>query len=393
MSFLMDALEKVEREKSNRVTPAGPVDMPLEFHPEFEQSASPPQGPLSSLFGKASEAVPTKAANDVFVTKFPESKFPQHIKYIIAATLCVFILLLVTGYAYYKSVLVSIQGDTNAFSSPVMQQPQLAQKDRVKPRIEAERQDQVVSPEKKQVVAAEKRISTTKAETRTITKTVARARSAHKPSVVSDLHSTPIKIERQLVLDSVYQLLSQAYAAYQLGRDDEAISVYSKVLQQEKNNRDAMLGLAAISIRNAQYEKARDTYLALLENNPKDSVAMSGLINIQSNVDPARSETRVKLLLDHNSDSPYLLFTLGSLYASQQRWAEAREVFFRAHSSDSQNADITYNLAVSLDQLEQRKVALKYYRIALDLVKKQVVTFKVNDVIQRINVLQEVSAG
>ena len=154
-----------------------------------------------------------------------------------------------------------------------------------------------------------------------------------------------------------------------------------------------MVGLAAISIRNAQYEKARDTYLALLENNPKDSVAMSGLINIQSNVDPVRSETRVKLLLDHNSDSPYLLFTLGSLYASQQRWAEAQEVFFRAHSSDSQNADITYNLAVSLDQLEQRKVALKYYRIALDLVKKQVVTFKVNDVIQRISVLQEVSAG
>lgn len=391
MSLLMDALEKVEREKSNRVTPAGPVDMPLEFHPEFEQSASPQQGPLSSLFGKASEAVPTKAANDVFVTKFPESKFPQHIKYIIAATLCVFILLLVTGYAYYKSVLVSIQGDINAFSSPVMQQPQLAQKDRVKPRVETERQDQVVSPEKKQVVAVEKKISTTKAETRT--KTVARARSAQKPPVVSDLHSTSIKIERQLVLDSIYQLLSQAYAAYQLGRDDEAISVYSKVLQQEKNNRDAMLGLAAISIRNAQYEKARDTYLALLENNPKDSVAMSGLINIQSNVDPVRSETRVKLLLDHNSDSPYLLFTLGSLYASQQRWAEAQEVFFRAHSSDSQNADITYNLAVSLDQLEQRKVALKYYRIALDLVKKQVVTFKVNDVIQRISVLQEVSAG
>jgi len=62
-----------------------------------------------------------------------------------------------------------------------------------------------------------------------------------------------------------------------LGHDGEALSIYSKVLQQEKNNRDAMLGLAAISDRNAQYEKARDTYLAILENNPQDSVAMSGL--------------------------------------------------------------------------------------------------------------------
>jgi len=385
MSLLMDALKKAERAKPHMLASAGQVDMSLEFLSGLDQDASSLQDAVPCSFSKTREAELKEATKNVFVTKTPKSTLPQYIKIFIAIASGVFILFLVAGYAYYQSISNSLQIEISAVASSVTQQKQLSQKDVTAPQTEAEQLDQVVSPDKKQLVA-EKKITSA-------TKVAARAKPAQKTAAEPVPRSAPIRIERQLALDTVYQLLSQAYAAYQLGHDGEALSIYSKVLQQEKNNRDAMLGLAAISVRNAQYEKARDVYLAILENNPQDSVAMSGLLNIQTNVDPGRSETQVKLLLDHNPGSPYLLFTLGSLYASQQRWAEAQEAFFRAYSSDSRNADLAYNLAVSLDQLEQRKVALKYYRAALQLVKRQAVTFKVDDVIQRINVLQEVSAG
>ena len=385
MSLLMDALKKAERAKPHMIASAGQADMPLEFLSGLDQDASSRQNVSPYLSGKVSKSESKGAGKNVFVAKNPKSTLPQYIKYFIAIASGIFILFLVAGYAYYQSISNSLLIDISAVASPVAQQKHLAQKGVTVPKIVAEQQYQIAGPEKKLLVTENKFSSTTKA--------VARAKPAQKTPVVSVPRSTPIRIERQLVSDTVYQLLLQAYAAYQLGHDGEAIAVYNKVLQQEKNNRDAMLGLAAISVRNAQYEKARNTYLAILENNPQDSVAMSGLLNIQSNVDPGRSETQVKLLLDHNPGSPYLLFTLGSLYASQQRWAEAQEAFFKAYSTDSRNADLAYNLAVSLDQLEQRKVALKYYRAALKLEKRQVVTFNVNNVMQRINVLQEVSAG
>jgi Flp pilus assembly protein TadD len=377
--MLMDALKKAERAKPHMLASTGQADMSLELLSSLDQGAS------SCSFEETREAGSNKSEKNVFVAKISKNTLPQHIKYFITIASCVFFLFLVAGYAYYQSILNSLPIDMFAVVSPVAQQKQLSLKDMTVPRVGVEQQDQMASPEKKQVAVEKKITSTIKATTR--------AKLPQKTPVISGFNSTSIKIEHQSAPDTVYQLLLQAYAAYQLGHDNEAISVYSKVLQQEKNNRDAMLGLAAISVRNVQYEKARDTYLAILDNNPQDSVAMSGLLNIQTNVDPGRSETQVKLLLDLNPGSPYLLFTLGSLYASQQRWAEAQEAFFRAYSSDSRNADLAYNLAVSLDQLEQREVALKYYRAALQLVKRQAVTFKVNDVIQRINVLQEVSAG
>lgn len=209
------------------------------------------------------------------------------------------------------------------------------------------------------------------------------------PVPVGPNNAVPITIKRQFVADNVYQLLTSAYQAYQVGNDKEALSYYRNVLEIENNNRDAMLGLAAISMRRNQLEKARDTYIALLENDPKDSIALSALINIQSSVDPVKSESRIKSLLHNEPGSPHLLFTLGSLYVSQQRWAEAQNVFFKAYRSDNQNADFAYNLAVSLDQLAQRKAALKFYRAALESLEQQSISFNVNDVMQRINVLQE----
>jgi len=390
------------------------AEISLEPRPDLDQStssqiqsdamrspASLPQDPVSNPIGKAVDVKPTEVAENLFGAKTPKQTLPRHIKYIIAAGSGIFFLILVSGYAYYQSISDALNIDLNAVVSPVIQQQQeFAQKELNATQRLGEQKDQITGSEKISAVKSsalveKKQIPATKTAKKSKARVaaVSKARPVQKKTISTAPRANPIMVKRQLAPDTVYLLLSQAYAAYQLGNDNEAVSIYSKVLQKEKNNRDAMLGLAAISVRNAQYERARDTYLTLLENNPKDSVAMSGFLNIQSNVDPGNSETQVKLLLDHDPGSPYLLFTLGSLYASQQRWAEAQKAFFKAYSSDSRNADVTYNLAVSLDQLEQRKVALKYYRVALELVKKQPITFKVNDVMRRINVLQEVSGG
>src|SRR5260221_13502771 len=60
---------------------------------------------------------------------------------------------------------------------------------------------------------------------------------------------------------------------------------------------------------------------------------------------------------------PALLhFSLGTQYAQQSRWSEAQAAYFKAHSVDPENAHYAFNLAVSLDQLHQGKLALEFYQ-------------------------------
>jgi tetratricopeptide (TPR) repeat protein len=178
---------------------------------------------------------------------------------------------------------------------------------------------------------------------------------SHTPFVI-----TPPALE-------VDPLLERAYEAFQ--RDDiaPARGLYEQVLARQPNNRDALLGLAAIDIRNRNYDTAEMRYQKLLEADPRDAQAQAALIALRGQVDPVLSESRIKTLLANRPDATFLYFALGNQYALQSRWPEAQAAYFKAYSADPENPDYAFNLAVSLDHLRQTRLALDYYRRALNL--------------------------
>ena len=152
------------------------------------------------------------------------------------------------------------------------------------------------------------------------------------------------------------------YAAYVAGDLDAARSSYAQALREEPANRDALLGIAAIDVKNGRYEAAEATYLRLLQADPRDSEAQAALIALRGGrLDPLRAESRVKTLLAADPEAHVLHFTLGNQLAQQGRWAEAQQEYFKAFSAEPENADFAYNLAVSLDHLRQRRSAREYY--------------------------------
>jgi tetratricopeptide (TPR) repeat protein len=161
--------------------------------------------------------------------------------------------------------------------------------------------------------------------------------------------------------------VQRAYSLYQRGDWDGARADYQRVLERDATNRDALLGLAALDVRARSFETAELRYLRLLELNPRDSYALGALVALQGNVDAVQSESRIKTLIATQPEATHLYFTLGNLYSSQARWPEAQEAFFKAYSADPDNADYAFNLAVSLDQLRQRKPAAEFYRKAAAL--------------------------
>ncbi len=169
--------------------------------------------------------------------------------------------------------------------------------------------------------------------------------------------------------------LESAWLALQAGDLARAGESYQRVLRANPRNRDALLGLAAVEARTQDYEGAESHYLRVLELDPRDAYAQAGLLALRGLSDPVQSESRLKNLLAHQPDATFLNYSLGNQYAAQGRWPDAQGAYFKAFSSDPENADYAYNLAVSLDHLRQEKLALEYYRRALALAGNRAVGF------------------
>lgn len=173
--------------------------------------------------------------------------------------------------------------------------------------------------------------------------------------------------------------LAGAYAALQEGRLADAQAAYTRVVQDDPRNEDALLGLATIAARQGQHERAEELYLRLLELDPKNAAAHAGLAGIGNYGDAAQRESRLKTLLANppadGAVAGMLHFALGNLYAEQRRWNEAQQAYFQALTGDDGNPDYLYNLAVSLDHLRQPRLAAQYYEAALAAAGKRTAAF------------------
>lgn len=182
-------------------------------------------------------------------------------------------------------------------------------------------------------------------------------------------------------------MLMQAYETLQSGDHARAKGLYEQVLQAEPRNIDALLGLGAIALTEGRIDDASRYYQRVLELDPRNSYAQAGLISIVGGADLPASESRLKQLIARDP-SAFLYFSLGNLYAEQGQWPFAQQAYYQAYQMQKDNPDYAFNLAIGLEHLGQNRLALDYYRKALDLsFKKGHANFDQSLVIQRVGQL------
>ncbi len=182
------------------------------------------------------------------------------------------------------------------------------------------------------------------------------------------------------------ELLNQAYQEYRAGSFDLAQPHYQAVLAKEPNNTDALLGLAAIAQHHHADAVAANYYAKVLAQDPRNAVANAGMTALTTD---DNRESRLKTLLHEQPNAASLHFALANHYADQSRWSEAQQAYFNAYKLEPNNAELAFNLAVSLERLGQRKLSAQYYQQAIARDKNNNAGFNHDEIAQRAQQLNQ----
>lgn len=198
------------------------------------------------------------------------------------------------------------------------------------------------------------------------------AGSKNEPSTVAHIQKTPFSGVRH---DSSTSVIARAYEAMRAGDLPRAHDLYRQVLVQDPQNIDALNALGVISLRTGRTDHAEKYFRGALTVSPKDATAVSQLLLLYSEGDMITAEARLLHLIAEQPNIAAAHFALGNLLSRQRRWSEAQQAFFQALTLDNNNPDVLYNLAVSLDQMRQSKLAQQYYEQAALASKERPASF------------------
>lgn len=181
----------------------------------------------------------------------------------------------------------------------------------------------------------------------------------------------PLRLAKSMVAPKVQPDVTAGYEALRAGDLERARRSYQAALAADPNGVDGLLGLATVEARAGDRAAAARLYRKVLTLDARNATALAGLAAVADLSRPETLEPALKADIARYPQSAALQMTLGNLYASQSRWSEAQGAFFEALRLDPQNADVHYNLAVALDNLNQPRLAADYYRRALAQAKGQ----------------------
>ncbi|XOV89622.1 MAG: hypothetical protein ACFHX7_06985 [Pseudomonadota bacterium] len=199
--------------------------------------------------------------------------------------------------------------------------------------------------------------------------------------------SSPVRIavRREPPRTEVSDAITAGYQAYRSGDLALAELEYARALARTPDNRDALLGAAAVAMAQGRPLVAMAHYQRRLAGDPNDRLARIGLLGVaQAESGNPRFRQELNALLREDPKSGPLHFMKGVSLASTGQWAAAQSAFYTAYQLDGTNADYAYNLAIALDHLNQRSEARRFYTLAMSLAPTSVASFSVENIRTRL---------
>jgi len=164
-------------------------------------------------------------------------------------------------------------------------------------------------------------------------------------------------------------LLAQAKNHWQQGNGAAAEQQYQEWIHKNPHDVEGRIALGQFYATQQRAEEALQQFGRALELEPKNATAIANLTSLQKQADPIQRQRIFARLLNDSADNdlPYLHFLYANSLAETAQWESAQKEYFRTLQLDSTNADYAFNLAVSLEHLNQIPAARDFYQRAITL--------------------------
>jgi tetratricopeptide (TPR) repeat protein len=153
-------------------------------------------------------------------------------------------------------------------------------------------------------------------------------------------------------------LINKAECLSNLGKNDEAIKIYNKILESDKENLDAMFGIAKCYEREEIYDIAEIIYSCITSQNPQYSDAYFGLAMIYSQKNEFEAAEQFMYKAMNNTEIiPAYLVQMSKILLMQDKINEAKqtmEIFIHSDicKSDS-HAWLLYAEIIACEDIEK----------------------------------------
>ena len=114
------------------------------------------------------------------------------------------------------------------------------------------------------------------------------------------------------------------------------------------------------------YEKAKETYLKIINLDPKFTPAVNNYIILVTEENPEKSIPRLEDLYSKNPTFSAIPAQLGSLYYKKGDVQKSVEYYTTAVKLEPRNIEYRYNLALILEKTSRKKEAATLYRTLLE---------------------------
>lgn len=152
-----------------------------------------------------------------------------------------------------------------------------------------------------------------------------------------------------------------------LGKPDQALADYKKVIQQTPNAWPAHLRLGMLAQRTGQHELALTSYKKVIELEPKQAIAYNNLamLSIERKLDLAQAQAWADTAVALQPSTPDYLDTLASVQQARGQLPAAVATLHKALGLAPERADILFHLAQLQAQLGEKAMAIEALRKAL----------------------------
>lgn len=187
----------------------------------------------------------------------------------------------------------------------------------------------------------------------------------------------------------VQSKLNEGYRALIVGQTSAAISIYRAILKVENENKNALFGLATAYHRNHQVIQARETYTRILTLDPNHKDALNNFLVLVAEESPENALYELQRLERINPEFSPIPAQIAMVYLKTGDADKAERYLKRALSLSPDNVVYKYNLAITLDQMDEVEQAIIFYRDVIEEIKSgAVIPGSFESVVERLSYLE-----